>query len=181
MRGWLFVGQKCTSAMPSPSRLYTVTISSIPAVLETMALKFVFTGRCLPSVPSHSPARACSFLKADAEYEAPNTLLAAVMATMATIKRCFRMGPRGSILKSNRVLAFGREILRKESRQSLGVSCDRGYFDDGIGHGLHHAHKRLHHFRVELRIGAALQFRERLGGQARLLVRAVAGNRVIGV
>src|SRR5260370_15525348 len=78
MRGWLFVGQKCTSAIPSPSRLYTVTISSIPegdsvsitAVLETIDLKLVLTGCPFSSFPSQSPASAYSFLNAPAECEA---------------------------------------------------------------------------------------------------------------
>src|SRR6202035_4113953 len=78
MRGWLFVGQKCTRAIPSPSRLYTVTMSSIPdgdsvsikPVLETIDLKLVFTGWPFSSFPSHSPASLCSFLKAAAEWEA---------------------------------------------------------------------------------------------------------------
>src|ERR1700692_979494 len=78
MRGWLLVGQKCTRAIPSPSRLYTVTMSSIPEgesvsiipVLETIDLKLVLTGWPFSSFPSQSPARFCSFLNAAAEWEA---------------------------------------------------------------------------------------------------------------
>src|SRR5260370_27850137 len=99
MRGWLLVGQKCTSAIPSPSRLYTVTISSMPegdsvsitAVFATMDLKLVFTGWCLSSVPSHSPASACSFLKAAVAWNAAKTLLAAARARMAKIDTRFFM------------------------------------------------------------------------------------------
>src|SRR6266404_5038250 len=45
-------------------------IVSITAVLETMELKRDFTGCPFSSLPSQSPARACSLWKAAAEWEA---------------------------------------------------------------------------------------------------------------
>src|SRR5260370_31252727 len=64
---------------------------SIMAVLETMDLKVVFTGWCLSLLPSQSPARACSFLKAAVEYVAASTLVAAPTAQSAKISTRFLM------------------------------------------------------------------------------------------
>src|SRR5713226_2617415 len=61
--------------MPSPSMLYSVTISSMPegervsmtAVSEARTLKVVLTGMPCSSFPSQSPERARNFLNAAAE------------------------------------------------------------------------------------------------------------------
>src|SRR5258708_4165139 len=65
---------------------------SIMAVVETMDLKVVFTGWCLSLLPSQSPARAGSFLKAAVEYVAASTLVAAATAKSAKINTRFLMG-----------------------------------------------------------------------------------------
>src|SRR5215470_3582477 len=56
-----------------------------------------------------------------------------------------------------------------------------GNFDDGIGQSAHGAHKDFDDRAVELRVGAAFEFGESIGGSARLFVRAVAGDGVVSV
>src|SRR5260370_15034902 len=132
MRGWLLVGQKCTSAIPAPSRLYTVTISSIPegdsvsitAVLETIDLKLVLTGCPFSSFPSQSPASACSFLNAAAECEAAKSGAAlntapAKNSAMARVLTDFSSDAWNSSKRPT--CAVGRRTPGEESRQELRI------------------------------------------------------------
>src|SRR5229473_952837 len=124
MRGWLFVGQKCTSAIPSPSRLYIVTISSIPDVLETIDLKLVLTGCPFSSFPSQLPASACSFLNAAAECEAAKSgaALNAALAKNSAMARVLTDFSSNAWNSSNRhTCAVGRRAPGEESRQELRI------------------------------------------------------------
>src|SRR5437660_3162307 len=56
-----------------------------------------------------------------------------------------------------------------------------GDFDDGIRQSAHGAHKNFDDPTIELGVGAALEFGERVGGAARFFVRAVAGDGIVGV
>src|SRR5216684_7339378 len=60
-------------------------------------------------------------------------------------------------------------------------SCGRGHFNDRVGQRAHGADENLHDGSVKLRIGAALQLGERVWRTPSLLVRAVAGDRVVGI
>src|SRR6266481_4572839 len=54
-------------------------------------------------------------------------------------------------------------------------------FDDGVGELAQSAHEDFDNFGVELGVGTAFELREGFGGEAALLVSAVAGDGVVGV